>query len=45
MTNEAKCKKNMMDVQEQQEFNAGHIPGAVLLPVETIDEDTADEVK
>ena len=41
--------KNMMDIQdviildvrEQDEFDAGHIPGAVLLPVGTISGETA----
>ena len=44
--------KNMMDMQEviildvreQDEFDAGHIPGAVLLPVGTITKDTAASV-
>ena len=44
--------KNMMDMQEviildvreQDEFDAGHIPGAVLLPVGTITKDTAAAV-
>lgn len=44
--------KEMMDTQEvvilyvreQDEFDAGHIPGAVLLPVGTITEDTAAAV-
>jgi rhodanese-related sulfurtransferase len=44
--------KNMMDMQEviildvreQDEFDAGHIPGAVLLPVGTIAKDTAAAV-
>ena len=31
----------ILDVREQDEYDAGHIPGAVLLPVGTIDEDTA----
>ena len=30
----------ILDVREQDEFDAGHIPGAVLLPVGTITEDT-----
>lgn len=34
----------ILDVREQDEFDSGHIPGAVLLPVGTIDEDTAAEV-
>ena len=34
----------VLDVREQDEFNAGHIPGAVLLPVGTIKEDTAAAV-
>ena len=29
------------DVREQDEYDAGHIPGAVLLPVGTINEETA----
>lgn len=33
-----------LDVREQDEYDSGHIPGAVLLPVGTIDEDTAAEV-
>ena len=28
----------ILDVQEQDEYDGGHIPGAVLLPVGTIDE-------
>ena len=44
--------KNMMDIQEvlildvreQSEFDDGHIPGAVLLPVGSITEDTAADV-
>ena len=44
--------KNMMDIQnviildvrEQDEFEAGHITNAVLLPVGTISEDTAAAV-
>jgi len=31
----------ILDVREQHEFDAGHIPGAVLLPVGSINEDTA----
>jgi rhodanese-related sulfurtransferase len=31
----------ILDVREQDEFDAGHIPGAVLLPVGTITADTA----
>ena len=34
----------ILDVREQDEFGAGHIPGAVLLPVGTITEDTAAAV-
>ena len=34
----------ILDVREQNEFDAGHIPGAVLLPVGTITEDTAAAV-
>ena len=31
----------ILDVREQDEYDSGHIPSAVLLPVGTIDEDTA----
>ena len=31
----------ILDVREQYEYDSGHIPGAVLLPVGTITEDTA----
>ena len=31
----------ILDVREQHEYDSGHIPGAVLLPVGTIKEDTA----
>ena len=34
----------VLDVREQSEYDSGHIPGAVLLPVGAIDEDTAAEV-
>ena len=34
----------LLDVREQDEYDSGHIPGAVLLPVGTIDETTAAEV-
>ena len=34
----------ILDVREQDEYDNGHIPGAVLLPVGSIDEDTAAEV-
>ena len=34
----------ILDVREQDEYDSGHIPGAVLLPVGTIDETTAAEV-
>ena len=34
----------ILDVREQDEYDSGHIPGAVLLPVGNIDEDTAAEV-
>ena len=34
----------VLDVREEYEFDAGHIPGAVLLPVGTITEDTAAAV-
>ena len=31
----------ILDVREQHEYDSGHVPGAVLLPVGTITEDTA----
>ena len=31
----------ILDVREQDEYDSGHIPGAVLLPVGTITEETA----
>ena len=31
----------ILDVREQDEYDSGHIPGAVLLPVGTIDKETA----
>ena len=34
----------ILDVREQDEYDSGHIPGAVLLPVGTIDETAAAEV-
>lgn len=34
----------ILDVREQNEYDGGHIPGAVLLPVGTIDEVAAAEV-
>lgn len=34
----------ILDVREQSEYNEVHIPGAVLLPVGTISEDTAAAV-
>ncbi|WP_283129332.1 rhodanese-like domain-containing protein [Allofournierella massiliensis] len=34
----------ILDVREQSEYDGGHISGAVLLPVGTIDEDTAAAV-
>ena len=34
----------ILDVREQSEYNEGHIPGAALLPVGTISEDTAAAV-
>ena len=34
----------VLDVREQDEYDSGHIPGAVLLPAGTIDENTAAEV-
>ena len=34
----------ILDVREQDEYDSCHIPGAVLLPVGTIDENTAADV-
>lgn len=34
----------ILDVREQDEYDGGHIPDAVLLPVGTIDKDTAAAV-
>ncbi len=34
----------ILDVREQDEYDSDHIPGAVLLPVGTIDENTAADV-
>ena len=34
----------ILDVREQDEYDSGHIPGAILLPVDTIDADTAAAV-
>ena len=34
----------ILDVREQDEYDSGHIPDAVLLPVGNIDEDTTAEV-
>lgn len=34
----------VLDVREQSEYDAGHIPGAVLLPVGSIDEESAAAV-
>ena len=34
----------ILDVREQHEYDSGHIPGAVLLPVGTISEDTTAAV-
>ena len=34
----------ILDVREQDEYDSGHIPGAVLLPVGTISEETAAAV-
>ena len=34
----------ILDVREQDEYDSGHIPNAVLLPVGTIDEDAAAAV-
>ncbi len=33
----------LLDVREQDEYGSGHIPGALLLPVDTIDEKSAAE--
>ena len=34
----------ILDVREQDEYDSGHIPGAMLLPAGTIDEATAADV-
>ena len=34
----------ILDVREQDEYDSGHIPDAILLPVDTIDEETAAAV-
>ena len=34
----------VLDVREPDEYDAGHIPGAVLLPVDLIDEEHAAEI-
>ena len=34
----------LLDVREQEEYDQSHIPGAVLLPVGTISEETAGAV-
>ena len=34
----------ILDVREQDEYDSGHIPGAILLPVGTIDETATAEV-
>ncbi|MBR5284717.1 MAG: rhodanese-like domain-containing protein [Clostridia bacterium] len=34
----------ILDVREKYEFDSGHIPNALLLPVDTIDKDTAAAV-
>ena len=34
----------ILDVREQDEYDSGHIPGAVLLPVGTITEESAAEI-
>ena len=34
----------ILDVREQSEYDSGHIPGAVLLPVGSITEETAAQV-
>ncbi len=41
MMEEEKGEFVLLDVREQEEYDEGHIPGAVLLPVGMIDEDTA----
>lgn len=33
----------VLDVREQDEYDSGHIPGAVLLPLGTIDETSAEQ--
>ena len=38
---EAQADAVIMDVREAYEYEAGHIPGAVLLPVGSIDEESA----
>ena len=37
-------KAVLLDVRSKQDYDSGHIPGAVLLPVGTIEEDTAAQV-
>ncbi len=34
----------ILDVREEDEYNSGHIPGAVLFPVGTIDQSTAQQL-
>ena len=34
----------ILDVREQDEYNSGHIPGATLFPVGSIDEQTAQQL-
>ena len=34
----------ILDVREQHEYDSGHIPGAILLPVGTITEETAAQI-
>ena len=34
----------ILDVREENEYNTGHIPGAVLFPVGTIDQSTAQQL-
>lgn len=34
----------ILDVREQSEYDEGHIPGAVLFPVGTITEETANDM-
>ena len=34
----------ILDVREEDEYNSGHIPGATLFPVGSIDEQTAQQL-